>query len=53
MFDSFFTSMSGKSGAGLGLVRQIVELHRGSVEFEGASGKGNRIRITLPAAGGA
>jgi nitrogen fixation/metabolism regulation signal transduction histidine kinase len=53
MFDSYFTSMSGGSGAGLALVRQILELHGGRVEPEGAAGPGvgNRIRITLPAAG--
>ena len=42
---------SGRSGAGLGFVRQVVELHRGSIGFEGATGAGNRIRIRLPVAG--
>lgn len=48
MFDSFFTSASGRSGVGLALARQIVELHRGSVRYESAPGSGNRFSIRLP-----
>jgi len=53
MFDSWFTSVSGRSGVGLALARQIVELHRGRIAYERAPGSGNRFAITLPGAGGA
>jgi two-component system sensor histidine kinase DctS len=51
VFDSFFTSASGRSGVGLALVRQIVELHHGQVGYESAPGSGNRFVVRLPAAG--
>lgn len=49
IFDAFFTSLSGESGVGLALTRQIVEAHRGRVAFESARGSGNRFSIILPA----
>jgi signal transduction histidine kinase len=49
MFDSFFTTASGKGGVGLALTRQIVELHHGAVGYESAPGSGNRFSIRLPA----
>jgi signal transduction histidine kinase len=52
MFDSFFTSAGGRSGVGLALTRQIVELHRGVVGYESAPASGNRFTIRLPAAEG-
>jgi signal transduction histidine kinase len=48
MFDSYFTSASGRSGVGLALARQIVELHGGRIAYERAPGSGNRIVIMLP-----
>jgi signal transduction histidine kinase len=53
MFDSFFTSASGRSGVGLAFTRQIVELHRGRVGHESAGGTGNRFSVILPLSGGA
>ncbi len=42
---------SGQRGAGLGLtlVRNIVQLHAGSVALDSAPGKGTTVRIVLPA----
>jgi two-component system sensor histidine kinase DctS len=51
MFDSYFTAVSGKSGVGLGLARQIVELHSGRIGYEQAPGSGNRYAIVLPVPG--
>jgi signal transduction histidine kinase len=51
MFDSWFTSVSGRSGVGLALARQIVELHHGRIAYERAPGSGNRFAITIPAEG--
>jgi two-component system NtrC family sensor kinase len=52
MFDSFFTSPGGRSGIGLALTRQIVELHHGVVGYESAPGAGNRFAIRIPVAEG-
>jgi two-component system, NtrC family, sensor histidine kinase HydH len=52
VFDSFFATAAGRSGVGLALTRQIVELHRGRVSYESAPGSGNRFSITLPLQGG-
>lgn len=49
MFDPFFTTAAGRSGIGLALTRQIVELHHGAVGYESAPGSGNRFSIRLPA----
>src|SRR5262249_54135801 len=52
MFDAYFTSAWGRSGVGLALTRQIVELHRGAVGYQSAPGSGNRFSIRLPVAEG-
>ncbi len=43
-------SNHGRHGAGLGLplVRQLMDLHQGSVEIESEIGKGTTVTITLP-----
>jgi two-component system, NtrC family, sensor histidine kinase HydH len=51
IFDSFFTLASGRSGVGLALVRQVVELHGGRVRYETAPRSGNRFSVVLPLAG--
>lgn len=52
--DSKFTSegTAGEKGSGLGLslVKEIVELHGGSVKVESVYGKGTEFRFTLPVA---
>ena len=51
VFEGFF-STKGTEGTGLGLlvVQKVVEEHRGTIEFESASGKGTTFRVVLPGA---
>ncbi len=37
----------GGAGLGLALCKQIVELHKGSIHFDSAPGKGTRVTVTL------
>ncbi len=37
----------GGAGLGLALCKQIVELHKGSIRFDSAPGKGTRVTVTL------
>ncbi|WP_051340740.1 hybrid sensor histidine kinase/response regulator [Azospirillum halopraeferens] len=57
VFDRFFrgSNTAGVIGTGIGLhtVKQIVELHGGTVEVESADGAGCTFRVRLPAAGDA
>ncbi len=48
VFDPLFSTRSFGSGLGLPTVRQIVELHDGTVELTSTPGHGAAIRITLP-----
>ena len=50
LFDPFFTTKPTGVGTGLGLSvsRQIVEMHRGSIEIENGDPGGARVTITLP-----
>jgi signal transduction histidine kinase len=47
----FAEASQGRHGAGFGLplVREIVDLHGGTVEIESESGKGTTVTVTLPA----
>ena len=44
----------GQGGAGLGLAlcKQIVELHKGNIQFASEPGKGTRVTVTLYAQAG-
>ena len=51
VFDPFFTTKGPRGGAGLGLAvtRNIIELHRGSIEMQSRVGEGTKVIITLKA----
>jgi len=49
VFEPFFTTKAEGTGLGLAIVRQAAEAHGGSVEVEGAPGRGATFRMRLPA----
>jgi signal transduction histidine kinase len=48
LFEPFFTTKKRGTGLGLSIVRQIIDLHGGSIEVESAPGKGTTFRVELP-----
>ncbi|MDO5980367.1 ATP-binding protein [Flavivirga spongiicola] len=52
IFELFYQSKAGKknkgSGIGLALTKELVDLHKGSIEVESTPGKGTIFTITLP-----
>jgi two-component system sensor histidine kinase HydH len=48
LFQPFFTTKKDGTGLGLATVRQIVELHRGSIAVASDPGQGATFEITLP-----
>ena len=48
LFEPFFTTKKRGTGLGLSIVRQIVDLHGGTIEVESEKGKGTTFRIELP-----
>jgi signal transduction histidine kinase len=52
VFDHFYSTKQQGMGMGLTIVRSIVEAHGGTITAENAAGRGARIVICLPAAGG-
>jgi signal transduction histidine kinase len=52
IFDPFFTTKMSGAGMGLPLVRKIIDDHQGTIRIESTVGKGTRVVISLPAAGG-
>ena len=51
IFEPFFTTKANGTGLGLAIVRQAAEAHGGTVEVDGAPGRGATFRVRLPAAG--
>lgn len=52
LFEPFFTTKKRGTGLGLSIVRQIIDLHGGTIEVESETGKGTTFRIELPATAG-
>lgn len=48
IWDPFFTNKEKGTGLGLGIVKQIVEAHRGEIVIVNAEGGGALVRIRLP-----
>ncbi|HYR76418.1 MAG TPA: ATP-binding protein [Pyrinomonadaceae bacterium] len=48
LFEPFFTTKKRGTGLGLSIVRQIIDLHSGTIEVESARGTGTTFRIELP-----
>ena len=48
LFEPFFTTKKRGTGLGLSIVRQIIDLHGGTIEVESARGTGTTFRIELP-----
>jgi nitrogen-specific signal transduction histidine kinase len=48
IFDPFFSTKEGRSGLGLTIVHNIVQLHKGTVHIEGAERGGTLVTVLLP-----
>jgi len=48
IFEPYFTTKSTGTGLGLAMVKQIVELHHGTITVESSSSNGTCMRLVLP-----
>ncbi len=48
IWDPFYTTKEMGTGLGLGIVRNIIESHKGSIRIENRAVQGARITVTLP-----
>jgi len=48
LFEPFFTTKKRGTGLGMSIVRQILDLHNGTIEAESEPGKGTSLRLELP-----
>ena len=51
LFQPFHSGFAGGSGLGLSIVFQIVEEHRGKIQFDSEKGRGTRVTLTFPPPG--
>ena len=49
IFLPFFTTKPSGTGLGMSIVKKIVDLHGGDIVVKSVSGRGTRVRISLPA----
>jgi signal transduction histidine kinase len=50
IFEPLYTTKGFGVGLGLSVVRQIMDLHKGSIEVESELGKGTKVTLYLPLA---
>ena len=48
LFQPFCSNFAGGTGLGLSIIFQIVEEHRGNIQFESEKGHGTRVTVFLP-----
>jgi len=48
IWDPFFTTKAKGTGLGLGIVKNIIESHSGSVQISAKPGAGARVKVELP-----
>jgi signal transduction histidine kinase len=48
LFEPFFTTKKRGTGLGLSIVRQIIDLHGGTMDVETSLGTGTKFKIELP-----
>ncbi len=48
IFEPKFTTKSSGMGLGLGIIKNIIENYKGSINFETEYGKGTRFTVSLP-----
>ena len=48
IFEPKFTTKSSGMGLGLGIIKNIIENYKGSIDFETEYGKGTRFTVSLP-----
>ncbi|HEM62029.1 MAG TPA: histidine kinase, partial [Chloroflexi bacterium] len=52
VFEPFYTTKPRATGLGLTIARRIVNEHGGEIELESREGRGTRVVVSLPVAGG-
>ena len=48
LYEPFYTTKEKGTGLGLMICRRIIEMHKGSIDFESTPGIGTEVRLVLP-----